>query len=232
MANTFDLSALCTASTFTSSPQVLQVTPGVAVTNVTAELVTNYSAEAPWYYNWNLPDQTVSGATFCNVTVSYEHTGQGDGPITVRAYLPVATPAWNGRLMAVGGGGWFAGMFDGSFIQMIGALSAGYATVTTDAGLVTEATATTNVSDTADLGATLLPWSLVSEGNVNMYALQNLGAVSLRDQGLLAKALIKAFYGGDGPKYSYFNGCSQGGRQVNILQFIIRRYDYYIVQLY
>jgi hypothetical protein len=51
---------------------------------------------------------------------------------------------------------------------MAGAIADGYATATTDAGL----------GDAYDP----LPWSFVSPGNVNLYALQNLGLVSLGDE--------------------------------------------------
>lgn len=81
---------------------------------------------------------------------------------------------------------------------MSGALGEGYVASTTDAGL--------GLSYVPD------PWALNSPGNVDMYALQNLAAVSLNDQSLIAKDVINSFYG-QPPKYSYWSGCSQGGRQ-------------------
>ncbi|KAH8587947.1 Tannase/feruloyl esterase [Bisporella sp. PMI_857] len=52
----------------------------------------------------------------------------------------------------------------------------------------------------------------VSPGNVNLYLLQNLASVSLEDATMIAKSFTNNYYS-QSPKYSYWNGCSQGGRQ-------------------
>lgn len=65
---------------------------------------------------------------------------------------------------------------------------------------------------TADLDIGLESWALLSPGNVNLNALQNLDSVSLSDVTLLAKDVINNYYG-QPPKFSYWSGCSQGGRQ-------------------
>ena len=49
-------------------------------------------------------------------------------------------------------------------------------------------------------------------GNVNWQALQNFAAVTLDDLPKIGKAVTESFYG-TSPKYSYWNGCSTGGRQ-------------------
>ncbi|KAJ1337218.1 tannase/feruloyl esterase family alpha/beta hydrolase [Microdochium nivale] len=82
---------------------------------------------------------------------------------------------------------------------MYGALADGSATSSTDAGL--------------PLGSVdAAPWATLSAGNPNLYNLNNLASVSLNDQAVLSKAVIKQFYG-SGPEFSYWSGCSQGGRQ-------------------
>ncbi|KAI1122962.1 Tannase/feruloyl esterase [Nemania abortiva] len=172
---------------------------GGEIISVETILVSNYSAYVPGAYRYTAPSVQLSNATFCNVTVSYTHPGQNDN-IHVEAWLPVN--AWNERFLAVGGGGWVAGRFFLSYANMQGALADGYATITTDAGL----------GPAMDSS----PWAQISPGNVNLYNLQNLAAVSLGDEAILGKQLIKSYYG-KGPLYSYWNGCSQGGRQGMLL---------------
>ncbi|KAI1502054.1 Tannase/feruloyl esterase [Biscogniauxia marginata] len=168
---------------------------GSEVLTLEASMVTNYSISFPYAYRFTAPSRDVQNATFCNVTVTYTHPGANDS-INVEAWLP--TENWNGRFQAVGGGGWVAGRFSLSYGPMAGAVDEGYATITTDAGLGSAADAA--------------PWALLSPGNVDLYKLQNLASVSLNDKAILGKSLIEKFYG-VGPSYSYWNGCSQGGRQ-------------------
>ncbi|KAI0546545.1 Tannase/feruloyl esterase [Xylaria curta] len=168
---------------------------GVEIISLEATLISNYSASIPAAYRFTAPSVQLTNATFCNVTVAYTHPGQNDN-IYVEAWLP--TENWNERFQAVGGGGWVAGRFYLSYAAMQGALADGYATITTDAGLGSAMDAT--------------PWAQISPGNVNLYNLQNLASVSLNDEAIIGKQLVKSYYG-KGPLYSYWNGCSQGGRQ-------------------
>jgi pimeloyl-ACP methyl ester carboxylesterase len=55
-------------------------------------------------------------------------------------------------------------------------------------------------------------WALASPGDVNYYLLQDFAAVSLSDMTLLGKAVTESYYGKK-PDYSYYFGCSTGGRQ-------------------
>ena len=136
---------------------------------------------------------------FCNITVTYTHTGQDD-TINVETWLPFQN--YIGRLQAVGGGGWNAGRVPSSYVQAEMAVMQGYATMTTDAGLGW-------ANDTARGPSA---WALENSGQVNINLLQDLASVSLNDEAVIANDLINSFYG-QPPDFSYWNGCSQGGRQ-------------------
>jgi hypothetical protein len=103
---------------------------------------------------------------FCNVAVLYTHPGQHDY-ITIEEWLPLDN--WNGRFLAVGGGGWSPGRGAVGLPGLMAGLDAGFVTVTTDAGL----------ADNSTLAA---PWALLSPGNVDLFALQNLMGLSLNDE--------------------------------------------------
>lgn len=150
----------CNAATF-APPSVV----GAEILSIQATQVSDFSAFVPEGFRFTSPDVELQDANFCNVTVSYTHPGQDDH-IIVEAWLP--SEGWNGRMQALGGGGWAAGRFELTYAGMQGALADGFATITTDAGL----------GDAQDVS----PWALLSPGNVNLYSLQNLASVSLNDE--------------------------------------------------
>ena len=113
-------------------------------------------------------------------------TGVIEKEIRFIALLP---ERWNGRFMAGGGGG-FVGSIDN---QAQTSVDAGYATIGTDTGhqgFVIDAT-----------------WALN-----NRERLVNYGHRAIHLVAETGKALIKAHFG-KAPQYSYFFGCSNGGRQ-------------------
>ena len=116
-------------------------------------------------------------------------TPSTDSHIESEVWLP---EDWNGKLQVVGNGGW-AGTI--SFPAMAAALKEGYATASTDTGH--------KPNDGGGNGMFALghPEKLV-----------DFGYRALHETIVKAKDLITAFY----PKrlqYSYYNGCSTGGRQ-------------------
>jgi feruloyl esterase len=120
---------------------------------------------------------------FCRVEVELKPTADSD--IHAEVWLPAD---WNGKFLAVGSGGWGGSI---AHEAMAEALKRGYATSATDDG------------HTGGSGSFVVghPEKLVD------FAYRAEHEMTVK-----AKALIKAFYGRD-PKYSYWNGCSGGGRE-------------------
>ncbi|KAI0386635.1 tannase and feruloyl esterase [Hypomontagnella monticulosa] len=165
------------------------------VLSISTELVTNYNRRVTPIYYPNHGGIEVKNATFCNVTVSYTHQQQDDF-ISVETWLPI--DHWNGRLQAAGGSGLGPGRFDLSYGNMAGAIAEGYATTSTDAGIL-------NPLDPYS-------WVLDGPGMADEVLIRHWGGDILNDMAIIAKSVIRDFYGKP-PDYSYFNGCSQGGRQ-------------------
>lgn len=145
------------------------------------------------------PDQIPGGPTIpnvparCEVSLSLTHPGVGDH-VLVAVWLPDS--GWNGRFQGTGGGGYVAGAFD---LALAPAVQAGYAAVSTDAGVG---------------GNVLSPasWALRPDGSVNTGLLTDFASRSLHDMTVAGKQIVTSFYG-HSARYSYWNGCSTGGRQ-------------------
>jgi len=121
---------------------------------------------------------------FCRVAATLTPTSDSD--IKIEVWLPAN--GWNGKFQAVGNGGW-AGTI--SYPAMADALKRGYATTSTDTGH-------TGAGGSFALGhpEKFIDFAYRSEHEMTVKA----------------KAIVAAFYG-NGPKVSYWNGCSTGGRQ-------------------
>jgi feruloyl esterase len=111
-----------------------------------------------------------------------------DSLINMELWLP--TQNWNGKFIGVGNGG-FAGSIQGLMFDMPQALRLGYATAGTDTGH----------QDPGGNWAIGHPEKMI-----------DFGYRSTHEMTVKAKQIIKAFYD-QKPKYSYFKGCSTGGRQ-------------------
>ena len=121
---------------------------------------------------------------FCRVAATL--TPSSDSDIKIEIWLPVS--GWNGKFQAVGNGG-FAGVI--SYSALAAALRDGYATASTDTG---------------------------HQGNTAVFALGHPEKVidfadrAVHEMTVQAKAIVNAYYG-SAPSLSFWNGCSQGGRQ-------------------
>jgi feruloyl esterase len=111
-----------------------------------------------------------------------------DSDIKVEVWLPAS--GWNGKLEAVGNGGWAGSI---NYPSLIAALRRGYATASTDTG---------HSGSGADGSFALNhPEKLVD------FAWR-----AVHEMTLAATAIVTEFYGAP-PKFSYWNGCSSGGKQ-------------------
>ena len=121
---------------------------------------------------------------FCRVAATLKPSSDSD--IRIEVWMPVS--GWNGRLQSAGNGAW-AGTI--SYPAMATALAAGYAAASTDTG---------HIGNTATF----------AHGHPEKVI--DFAYRSVHEMTVAAKALIAAYYG-NGPQYSYWNGCSTGGRQ-------------------
>jgi feruloyl esterase len=123
---------------------------------------------------------------FCRVVANLKPTSDSD--IRTEIWLPISD--WNGKFLAVGSGGW-GGYF--SYDDMADGLRRGYATSATDDGHTGRGS-----------GAGFIV------GHPEKFV--DFAYRAEHEMTVEAKILIKAFYGRDA-RYSYWNGCSGGGRE-------------------
>jgi pimeloyl-ACP methyl ester carboxylesterase len=138
--------------------------------------------------------------------------------IGIEVWLPTPTN-WNERIRNYGGGGWVGGGHRyadkiGSKVPAIVNANMGYASGTTDAGQ---------------------PWyqdgsfAFLSDGKVNVEALRDFSVRAMVEQATKTKALVNLYYG-KAPRYAYYDGHSQGGRQgMKIAQEYPELYDGYMI---
>ncbi|KAF1976961.1 tannase-domain-containing protein [Bimuria novae-zelandiae CBS 107.79] len=161
----------------------------VVVKSIEAEVQRNYTSQGGVH---GLPD--IDGLNFCQLKAHLNHEGTDDD-VLVEVWLPLGRDSWNGRFQATGG----SGMATGVLGQHLGqAVKQGYAASSTDGG---HPPINTDAS-----------WVLKPDGTIDWNLLTNFATRSLVESIILGKSLTEQFYQ-EKPKYSYWNGCSQGGRQ-------------------
>jgi hypothetical protein len=101
--------------------------------------------------------------------------------------------AWNGRTQSIGGG-----VYQGVLSSVTGATDAGYAGSNTDTG-----------HRASPLDGS---WALNPDKSLNFGLINDFSFNGIHEQAIWTKKLVKMYYG-QGPKFSYWNGCSTGGRQ-------------------
>jgi hypothetical protein len=152
------------------------------------------------------------GSQVSILSVSAAVAGSGENAVPyclVKVHVPTAINIWvglptdgkwNGRWQSVGGGG-----YAGSVAAPTSALLDGYAAAATDTG---------HVGGRPDLAVPLLDGSfgMLEPGVPNTQLQIDFAYRSEHLMAVIGKQLVKAFYG-QPPRYSYWNGCSTGGRQ-------------------
>lgn len=127
---------------------------------------------------------------FCRVQATVEtEAGNANSRIRMEVWLPTSS-AWNHKLRGEGNGG-FAGSIN--YGGLAGSVSGGYASGSTDTGHQGSAT-------DAD-------WALNQPAKI-----KNFGYLAIHEMTEKTKQIIAAYYG-HGPERSYFDSCSNGGRQ-------------------
>ncbi len=140
----------------------------------------------------------IESATLVPATAQVPEHCDVRGTIWPEAKFAVKLPTnWNNRFYMVGGGGYAGNL---SLPQMNPGLQKGYATATTDTG---------HDAAKEPLGtfAERRPDNPHADRKKLDYAY-----LAVHNTALLAKQIINAYYG-SAPKYSYWVGCSTGGRQ-------------------
>lgn len=175
------------SSAFTCSAPSVKAPSGTKVESVTAVAEAGGTIQGT-----GVLGGSVTGVpAYCDVTVTLTHPGDGDHA-KVRTWLPAS--GWNGRFQGLGGSAYLAG---DNGVGLGNAVKSGYAAVSTDAG----------VGDALDTS-----WALNSNGQVNTALLKNFASRSEHEAAVVGKEVVAGIYG-KGPAYSYFTGCSTGGRE-------------------
>jgi feruloyl esterase len=151
---------------------------------------------------------TIKSATLQAATATVPENCQVDGQINARTGvdgLPYAInfrlrlpTAWNQRFYMQGGGG-----TDGSVPDPTAITAQGYATIGTDSGHDNKLDNDPNAGGTGAFG-------------VDPQARVDFGYNSYDQVAVTGKALVKAYYGSP-QAFSYFQGCSEGGREAMLM---------------
>ena len=179
------------------APGPVSAPAGTKVESIVA--VPNAGGTITFPSNPPFPDTPpISGVpAFCDVNVTVTHPGANDH-VTIKLLLPQDPKQWNGRFQGTGGSAFLAGYTSDPSVPLISALKSGYAGAATDAGV----------------GANPLSaaWGLTADGRTDTGLLTNFATRSIHDMAVIGKDFTHKFYE-RAVRYSYFTGCSTGGRQ-------------------
>jgi hypothetical protein len=141
-------------------------------------------------------DIKIESAKLVTATANLREHCDIRGVIWPEARFTLKLPTdWNSRFQMIGNGGWA-----GTIGNVDGAVRDGYAATSTDTGH----------DAIKEPGAT---FAYPGPNNPNAARkVADHGYLAVHETALLAKKVIRAYYGAD-PRYSYWVGCSTGGRE-------------------
>ena len=130
------------------------------------------------------PNPFLKLPSFCRIAATLTPTA--DSEIKIEVWMPMS--GWNQKLLAVGNGAWAGSI---SYDDLAAPLAQGYAAASTDTGH-------------GGRGAEFIPGHPEKVVDFSHRAVHEMAAAG--------KSIVAAFYG-NGPRLTYFRGCSTGGRQ-------------------
>ena len=155
----------------------------VTVTQATVVAAGQFSPQGP---GGAVPAPAAKLPAFCRVAATL--TPSRDSDIKIEVWMPAQ--GWNGKFLGVGNGGWAGNI---SYPAMAESLGRGYAVASTDTG---------HAGNGGDASFALgHPEKLI-----------DFGYRAVHEMTAAAKAFVQAFYD-SAPRFSYWNGCSTGGKQ-------------------
>nr|XP_036581263.1 tannase subunit protein [Colletotrichum truncatum]KAF6789531.1 tannase subunit protein [Colletotrichum truncatum] len=186
------LSDVCTTTHAQEALPAAGTIPGITIdaSSVQTAIISNTSVTSEWY-----PTSTID---YCNVTFAYSHDGLPNDIVHVTYWVP-APDAFQNRYVSTGGGG-LAINSQSQYIPtgiIVGAVSG-----ITDGGF----------------GSFNTQWDavfLAANGTTNWQSVYMFGYQAHNELAILGKQFTRNFYGvaADQKIYSYYQGCSEGGRE-------------------
>ncbi|KAH6971269.1 feruloyl esteras-like protein B precursor [Ilyonectria sp. MPI-CAGE-AT-0026] len=184
------LSDVCTTAYATAAVPAADFLPGITLnaSSVTTALVMNSTASNDWYIT-----KTIS---YCNVTIAYSHNGIPNDLVHVSFWVPEPDKFEN-RYVTTGGSGLSinAGAVSNPTGVIVGAVS-GY----TDGGFGTFDSSWDEVF-------------LLANNTVNWQSVYMMGYQAHWELATLGKEFTKNFFNVSDKVYSYYQACSEGGRE-------------------
>jgi Tannase and feruloyl esterase len=183
------LGALLSAAASDAQPPAGSALPGPVPLVPNAQPVRSCESLA----DVELPNTTIESAVIdgnaCRVTAVTTHPPVGDR-VTVWIGLPMS--GWNGRFLGTGGGGFLGGSPAG----LDQPVARGFASGATDTG------------HEGGSGS----FAIDADNRLDWQRIRDNAHVGIHEMTETGKALTETLYG-EAPRYSYFSGCSTGGRQ-------------------